>query len=278
MSYKTIVVHVDQSTHAPARIHQAARLANTYGAHLIGSAFTGISRYAAADVGMGLATMAPLDFDDLRHHTEQALARFDAIAAAEGVDSVEHRLLDDDAVGGLALQARYADLLVVSQTDPEEPASPRLIGGLPEQLVLDGGRPVLIVPYFYTAQHAAVGRKVLVAWDGSMEATHAVYNALPMLRRAALVSVAVLDRAAAAGRDPGTDLALYLARHGVSCEVRSETAPIAVGEELLSVAADLQTDLIVMGAYGHSRFREIMLGGVTETILGSMTAAVLMSH
>lgn len=276
MSYKTIIVHVDHSRHAEARIRHAARLAVGAGAHLIGSAFSGVSRYADAEVGAELALTAPFDFAALRQRNEAALAQFDAIAAAEGVLSYERRFTDDDPAGGLALQARYADLVVVSQTDLDEPASAHLIGPLPAQVVLAGGRPVLVIPY--AGQFARIGSKVLLAWDGSLEATHAVFNAIPLLRAATMVSIVEFNPGGAAGRQPGADLALYLTRHDVRCEVRAAPVPIRAGEELLSLAADLQADLIVMGGYGNSRFREIMLGGVTETILSSMTAPVLMSH
>lgn len=276
MNYKTIVVHVDSSSHAEARMRHAARLAVAFDAHLVGSAFSGVSRYAASEVSVDLAMLAPRDMAAIARDNEAALARFDAIAAAEGVASVERRMQDDDPAGGLALQARYADLVVVSQTDLDEPASSHLIGGLPEQVVLDGARPVLIVPT--AGQFPHVGSRALVAWNGGMEATRAVFNALPLLRVAALVTVVEFHRGAVGGRQPGADLALYLARHGVRCDVQSEPAPIRDGEALLSLTADLQADLIVMGCYGRSRFREVMLGGVTETILASMTAPVLMSH
>lgn len=276
MSYKTIVVHVDSSRHAEARLRHAARLAALFDSHLVGSAFSGISRYAGPAAVRDLAMLAPHEVDAIRQRNEAALTQFEAIAASEGVASVERRLMDDDPAGGLALQARYADLLVVSQTDLDEPASAQLVGGLPEQVVLDGGRPVLILPYAGTFPH--IGGMVLIAWDGGLEATRAVYNALPLLRSAALVTILVFNRAAAAGHEPGADLALYLARHGVRCAVAASSTPIRAGEQLLSEAADLQADLIVMGAYGHSRFREIMLGGVTETMLASMTAPILMSH
>lgn len=276
MSYKTIVVHVDSSSHAEARMRHAAQLAVQFDSHLIGSAFSGVSRYAGREVTLELAMLAPSEASAIAQRNQAALARFEAIAASTGVASVERRLMEDDPAGGLALQARYADLVVLSQTDLDEPASSHLVGALPEQVVLDGGRPVLILPY--AGSFPTVGSKILVAWDGGLEATHAVFNALPLLRRAALISVVVFNAAPAAGHEPGADLALYLARHGVRCTVRASATPIRAGEQLLSEAADLQADLIVMGAYGHSRFREIMLGGVTETILESMTVPVLMSH
>jgi nucleotide-binding universal stress UspA family protein len=244
-------------------------------AHLIGAAFSGISRYADA-IAAELAAAAMAERAALRHQNDTALAQFDAIAEAEGVLSHERRQVDDDPAGGLSLQARYADLVVVSQTDLDEPASTRLIGALPEQVVLDGGRAVLVIPYSGSFSH--IGKRVLVAWDGSIEATRAVFNALPLLRTAAAVALVEFKPEQAAGRQPGADLAQYLARHGVACEVHVEPLPIRAGEALLSLAADLGSDLIVMGAYGHSRFREIVLGGVSETIFASMTVPVLMAH
>ncbi len=276
MSYSTIVVHVDHARHAEARMRQAAMLAAAFNAHLIGSAFTGLSRYAATTAGLELRMLAPQEMAAIRVRHQAALDRFDAIAASEGVASVERRLLEDDPGGGLALQARYADLVVLSQSDPNDPACAHLPGGLPEQVVMDGGRPVLILPY--TSQNAPLGKRILLAWDASLEATRAVYNALPMLCAASKVTICTFRSAEEGGFEPGADLALYLSRHGVRCEIRQSAAAIADGGQLLNIASDLQADLIVMGCYGHSRFREIMLGGVTQTILNSMTVPVMMSH
>jgi nucleotide-binding universal stress UspA family protein len=276
MRYKTIVVHVDRSEHSEERMRHAARLAARADAHLVGSAFSGIARHADPQAEMILALTAPREAAALRQHNEQALNRFEAIAAAEGVASIEHRLLDDDPAGGLVLQARYADLVVVSQTDLDDPAAAHLAGPLPAQVVLGSGRPVLIIPH--SGHFATIGSRAIVAWDGSIEATRAVYAALPLLQQANGVAIITFRPSAAAGPAPGADLALYLARHGVQCKVHDEPLAIHAGAELLSRAADLQCDLIVMGGYGHARLRELILGGVTETILGSMTAPVLMAH
>jgi len=123
---------------------------------------------------------------------------------------------------------------------------------------------------------------VLIAWDAGVEAARAVRDALPLLRRADTVEVAVFDPERGRrehGEQPGADVALYLARHGVKVSVaRQSGADFEVGAQILSRAADTGADLIVMGAYGHSRVRELVLGGVTRTILESMTVPVLMSH
>jgi len=122
----------------------------------------------------------------------------------------------------------------------------------------------------------------MVAWDGGREAARAVSDALPFLRRAQSVEVAVFDPERAAqrhGEQPGADIGLALARHGVKVQVaRQSGAGFDVGAQILSRAADTSADLIVMGGYGHARVRELVLGGVTRTLLEAMTVPVLMSH
>ncbi len=276
MSYKTILVHVDQSRHAEARIKAAARLAIAYEAHLIGTALIGISRFAYLDSGIDLANaILAAEVDALEERAQAALARFEAIAAGEGVLSVERRLVNDAPAGGLALEARYADLVVLGQAERGDPSA-RDVADVPGYVMLNGARPVLVMPA--SGAVAAIGDTPLVAWDASAEATRAVTNALPLLKRARKVTLAVLNPQDAGLRDPGADIALYLARHGVRCEVVSQPTAIGVGDALLSMAADLQSDLLVMGGYGHTRFRELLLGGVTETVLRTMTVPVLMSH
>lgn len=276
MSYKTIVVHVHPSAHMATTVRQASRLAKAFNAHLVGSAFSGLTFGERAATPLYSPVGLKGEMEAIHDKNNAALALFDSIASAEGVLTYERRLSDDEPVGGLAFQARYADLMVVSQTDFDEPASAQIIGALPEQLALDGGRPVVVVPCASSRDH--IGTRVLVAWDGSMEASRALAFGLPLLQAARLVTVALFHPDEPQGRDPGADIALYLARHGVRCEVRSIANRLRDSDPLLSLVDDLQADLIVMGCYGHSRFREIMLGGVTESILTNMTVPVLMAH
>lgn len=275
MSYKTIVVHVDQSRHAEARIALAAGVAGRQGAHLIGAAMTGISRFIYHGANVDVArTVLGAQLDQLMVRANDALDRFDAIAGAVAGLSFERRLVDDDAAAGLAMQARYADAVVISQFDPDDPAA-RVDPELPAFVMLNSAAPVLMVPFI--GAPAAVGEEVLVGWDESMPARRAIGNALPMLRCARKVSLAVLN----SGEQPrlaGADIALFLARHGVNVEVLREETQIGVGNALLSLASDLGADLLVMGGYGHTRFREVLLGGATEAILATMTIPVLMSH
>lgn len=274
MSYKTILVYVDQSKHSPARVKLAAALAIAHDAHLIGVAVTGISRFIYPD-GMVFINSV---IDTLRGHAQRNLDHFEEMVKKMGVNSYERRISEDDAPGALALQARYSDLVVLSQTDLSE-GDGAAISSLPEYVMLNSSRPVLTLPY--AGKFDNIGRNILVAWDGSMEATHAISNALPMLKRARKVTIAVFNPAQrfdAHGQQPGADMGLYLARHGVEIDIMEENTELDVGNALLSLAADKGSDLLVMGGYGHSRFREVLLGGVTSMILDTMTLPVLMSH
>jgi nucleotide-binding universal stress UspA family protein len=279
MSYKTILVHVDQSKHAAERIKIAAEIAVAENAHLIGTAMTGISRFVYQDSALDITgTILSAQIDSLYENANQALENFDAIAKKMGVLSYDKRLVSDEPEGGLALQARYCDLVVVGQTDPDELFS-SIVSDLPEYVMLNCARPVLMVPY--AGRFAHVGTNALVAWDGSTEATRAITNAIPLLKRARNVTVAVFNPSAqyeVHGEQPGADVALYLARHNIKIDVVQQPTELDVGNALLSMAADMGSDLIVMGGYGHTRFREVLLGGVTSTMLKTMTIPVLMSH
>jgi len=277
MPYKTVLVHVDESSHASERIKIAAAIAMAENAHLIGTAMTGASRYLV-QTQAGLAPNLKAHLDFLRERAMRGLTDFDATAQKLGIPSFEKRLVDDEAGGGICLQARYADLVVIGQNDPAE-ISPVVMPDFPEYVVLHSARPVLLVPY--SGHFEKIGHHVLIAWDASMPATRAVSNAIPLLRRAQAVQVVVFNpdaRHQAHGALPGSDIALYLARHDIKVEVLQRTTAREVGIELLALAAELQSDLVVMGGYGHTRFREILLGGVTSTVLDAMRTPVLMSH
>ncbi len=181
------------------------------------------------------------------------------------------------ALQGFVDHALYADLLVLGQRDPSDAQA----GGVPadfvESVLIDCGRPALIVPY--TGSFTSVGRDVLVAWKPTREAARAVAGALPLLQRARRVHVVGSSTDSAEHPDGRPDLAGYLRLHGVEPKVQYHSASsLETGEGLLSLAADVQADLLVMGCYGHTRAREFLLGGASRTILRSMTLPVLMAH
>ena len=216
----------------------------------------------------------------MRARAEAALARFAAVAGRNQIafETRLDRALYTEVANALATHARYADLAILGQIDPDDPvAGPRY---LPEEVVLGSGRPALVIPYIGAG--ASLGQRVVVAWDASREAARAVNDALPLLERAEAVSVVTINPRQAPfghGEEPGADIGLHLARHGIKVDVRRVEAPdLDVANALLSELASQSADLLVMGAYGHSRLREFVLGGTTRTILAEMTVPVLMSH
>jgi nucleotide-binding universal stress UspA family protein len=171
--------------------------------------------------------------------------------------------------------ARRFDLAVVGQAEPESNA---VDGIIVEAALFDSGRPVISVPYIQKAPLKL--DRVMVCWDGGRAAARAIGDAMPLLQRAGCVEVAIItNEPGKQDQIEGADMGAHLARHGLNVEVKCiPLGDIDVADMLLSHAADEGVDFIVMGGYGHSRLREFVLGGVTRSILRSMTAPVLMSH
>lgn len=299
MAYKTILVHVDETPHCAARILLAGELALQEGAHVVGAAATGISRFLYQNETVdGDDPNLARHLDILRARAAHALADFAPRLQKLGVQSYEQRVLDDEAAAGLSLLARHADLVIVGQLDPQGRGP-----DVPAEVLAGGGKPVLVLPFSARTSSAiavtrdgiassggpAPARHILVAWNASREAGRALQDALPLLRRADSVTVAIVDadaRPGVFGDPPGTDILAWLERHGVLATlVLGQSGrqgilkrPANVGEQLLALAAERDCDLLVMGAYGHSRFRETLLGGATRSVLDAMTLPLLMSH
>jgi nucleotide-binding universal stress UspA family protein len=278
MPYQTILVHVDNSARAAVRIGLACRLARRFDAHLVGlHALTAVRLPGYARVAVeGGAQIAEYQAKVAADAARQARQVFERGVGAAGITKSEWRESRDDAAEVAPVHARYADLVVVGQPHADDAGGAE--PDFAERLLLAGGRPLLIVPY--AGEFTDVGKRALVAWNASREAARAVTDAIPLLREAQGVQVVAFNPAGADhGEVPGADIGLYLARHGIKITVSQQTAAdVDVGNQLLSRAADLQADLIVMGGYGHSRLRELVLGGVTRTLFESMTVPVLMSH
>jgi nucleotide-binding universal stress UspA family protein len=279
MSYKTILVHLDTSVRAHPRLETALQLAKRFDAYLIGlyAVFEPATRAFSVMAGSAgyYETQAAM-----RRERAGALERlFHAELKRAGVPG-EWRAPHEAADRAVPHHARYADLVVAGQDDPGDPES--YIGdGFRENLIMSAGRPVLLMPY--SGFFASVGQSPMIAWDGGREAARAVHDALPLLKAAGRATIVTLDTHA--GKAPGeryagTEIAACIARHGVQVELVSGAidSEASAGEVLLSRAADVGADLVVMGGYGHARLRELVLGGATRTFLESMTVPVLMSH
>jgi nucleotide-binding universal stress UspA family protein len=285
MAFKDILVHLDGDPRSAARLGIAAGLARRFDAHL-----TGVYVVDIPSVEFFYGAAMPLGGGGAEQVIDQI--RADAVAAAEPVEASFRELLRREGLDGgwrlvegslpatVALHARYADLTVLGQADPGQRFGRLDHEAAAVATVMGSGRPILAVPF--AGDFPVVGQRVLVAWNASREAARAVNDALPLLREASAVTVlAVNPRRGIGGHGdvPAADIALHLARHGVKAEAAHTVATdIPDGEALLSYAADIGADLIVAGAYGHSRARELVFGGVTRTLLAEMTAPVFLSH
>ena len=172
-------------------------------------------------------------------------------------------------------QARHGDLIILGQVDPSHP--PPANRHLVEDVLLTSGRPTLVVPYI--GQFRTVGTNILVAWNSGREAARAVHDAIPLLARAASVTLLVVSPRGQEIATDEADLIDHLARHGIHAKADRTVAPdISVSDTLLSYAADVSADLLVAGGYGHSRLRERLLGSITHDLLQHVTLPVLLSH
>lgn len=279
-SFRTIVVHLDAAKRRPQTLDVALSLAESFDAHLVGLFAPGPVRVPMPAIGEGASVLR--DIEEGRQRTAlaaQVEVEFREATQRRGSEQAEWRDFPGDPLYAVQLSARYADLVVAGQPDPYGDDTDEALAGFPADLVLNAGRPVLFVPY--AGRFPKLGTRVLVAWNASREAARAVRDALPLLKRARRVDVVAFDpqRSADHGEQPASDIALYLARHGVRASAAQQRGTgIEIGAQILSRAADMEADLIVMGAYGRSRFRERVLGGATRTLLESMTVPVLMSH
>lgn len=284
MAFKTILVYVDTLKACSERLALACALARREEAHLIGLHVirqVSYPSYVAAEIP---ASVIDQQRQYLAERAKEAKAKFDAAAAtvAETVHC-EWRCLESpnlDMVEGVVHQARYADLVIVGQGYADD--SDAVADDMPERLLLESGRPLLVVPY--AGHFPSLGEHAMIAWNSSRESTRAVFDSLPLLAAAKSVKILSInpdtsDEGDGEGPLPGSDIALTLARHGIKAEVQQATGhDIGTGELLLSRLADEGCDLLVMGGYGHSRLRELVLGGATRTLLHEMTVPVLFSH
>jgi nucleotide-binding universal stress UspA family protein len=278
MSFNGIIVYVDGTEAAKARIGFAVALAKAQDAYLIGIAFAPNALLPLYGADVGFADMSGV-LRDVKAQGEAALEGFNACAKAAGV-SAEGRLMQgmsEQFPHDFAYIARQVDLTILGQPRDGDP----LIGqyALVERCLFASGRPAIIVPA--APAELAVEGTIVAAWDGSAEAARAFNDALTFLKPAKRVVLLVGDRESGNERDepPIDDMVAHLKRHGVAVELaRIPAREGDVGRLLLSKAKELGADMIVMGAFHHSRWREFILGGVTLTMLEEATIPLFMAH
>jgi nucleotide-binding universal stress UspA family protein len=271
MAIRDILVIIDGGARNTALLTLACDLAARHDARVIGlrcaDPLAPVMMYADPSAGLMVADLLEELRVKARAEAEVLEAAFNERLRLENVLG-EWRYVEASAWDHAPAEARLADLIIMSQPDGDD--------RLAEELLFRSGRPVLVMPS--VGQHPTPGRHVLIGWNASREATRAVHDALPLLQRAEAVTIL------AAGADqpdamPGADIAEHLARHGVVVTLARVTDAAADPADLLrNAAADRGADLIVIGGYGHSRLREMVLGGVTRSLLHGMTVPVMFSH
>lgn len=274
---KDILVNLSVGEKVNAAGDYAVSVAAAFGAHLAGIAFLYDPVVPVSGAGYIPADVIEMQERDSAAATKTAIDRFVAATKRAGVAAEPLTLSASFAGVGdqFGKMARRFDLSIVGQAEPEASMAEEIIA---EGALFEAGRPVIIVPYIHKAPLKL--DQVMLCWDGSRAAARAIADAVPLLERAGRVEVFIV--ANERGKEDeveGADMAAHLARHGFEVEVeRTVLADIDVADVILSHASDTDTDFIVMGGYGHSRLREFVLGGVTRSILRSMTVPVLMSH
>ena len=280
MTYRSILVHLDESPRCAVRVGVAARLAREHGAHLLGLAPAGLVNLPARVTPSlsGVPNYLELAQASLNERASALVTAFKRRVEGFGLASLEGRIAENDNVPALLEHARALDLVVLGQTDRVSPGSAIEVD-IPEQVFLQSGTPALVVPS--TGDFDVVGTCAVVAWNASREATRALHDALPLLRKARSVHLICFERPSDlvhVSRLQLNDACRWLSRHGIEAQLHQEPVRIEVGKALLSRASDLGADLVVMGGYGHSRMAEMLLGGVTRRLLAQMTMPVLISH
>jgi nucleotide-binding universal stress UspA family protein len=280
MSYKTILVSLNEVGRLSELVAAAVTLARETGAHVSGlyvvpavQVYPSVGFEAAPQVFEGNRSFFKDNGARVKQAFEEAMRREGLSFDFHQVDAHTPVIADEVVVSG-----RVADLVIVSTTNPEE------ITGVErdfvEQTVMALGRPVIVLPYKGRATVSL--NEVIIGWDGGREAARATFDALPLLKKAGKVRVVRIDPQkdpSLRGSVAGADLAEALARHGVRAEAQGyPTDGQDEGQALMRCAEDSGAGLIVMGAYGHSRLAEFIFGGATRFVLNRLVCPVLMSH
>lgn len=273
---KDVLIHLSPADKKNAVTAFALALGETFDAHVAAVSFAYEPVIGASVMGTMPSNFIEAQRTENTQTANAAKARFEEACRREGRSAEAHVFAT--SMAGAAEQfgrmARRFDLSVVMQSDQENVPAEELIA---EAALFQSGRPVIVVPYIHTG--ALTLNRVLVCWDGGRAAARAIGDAMPLLERAKAVEVVmVLGEEGKRDSIPGADMGHHLARHGINVEVKRIVATGKVQETLLSHAADISADFVVMGGYGHSRLREFILGGVTRSMLASMTIPCLMSH
>jgi len=279
MDFKNLLIHLDHSSGCQNRLKTAFDLARTFDAELNGL-------FVVPDYVVPSYVEAQISVDLITDVTEKAIARakeklaeYQKLADDSGV-SMKSQVVEGQVIPILREHSKYADLMLLGQDQPGDPDNSSY--GLADALLFEGGCVCLVVPH--SGKLAAPGKRVLLTWNASRESARALREAMPFLTRAE--SVVVLSSEPDDGNDNiarghphAQELSRFLESHGIDAISSGISDPdISASEAIIGQAADMNADLIVMGAYGHARLREIILGGVTRDLLKQSSVPLLLAH
>lgn len=271
-AYASIMVPLNLGAGAEDRVKLAAALAERFKSRLIGIA---AEEFVVPYIGEGTASVDAILIEDAKRTAAENIAKAETLFRrnAGSLNDIDWRC----AIGGprsfVLNQARAADILVMARQGSDDASQGRMALS-PGDIVMDLGRPLIVVPP--GVEHLSA-KHVVVAWKDTREARRAVWDALPFLKEAETVTV--LSVGSGAEDQGAADVSEYLALHGITS--RAVTRPDSVkfdADEVTIFACEHNADLIVCGAYGHSRMREWILGGMTYDLLESTPVCCLMSH
>ncbi|HSH43689.1 MAG TPA: universal stress protein, partial [Arenicellales bacterium] len=278
MHYKDILVYLDQGDSNEARVKAALDMAATYEARLTGVVVNPLPTRNMTQ-RLGFDQDAAL-IKRLQNEAEAVVKAFEATAKEKNVE-VHSRVIESreaEAPAELARLARNFDINILRQANPDRPHA-EFVLELSEEVLFASGRPVFFMPYI--GAHAIPCRKGVIAWNGSAAAARAVHDSLPLLTKMEEVVILVVDPDKVeheSGVEPGEDLSRHLDAHGIKNRVmRGYSGGSPTTSVILNHVFDSGADILIMGGYGTPKIREVILGGVTRSVLGSMTVPVVMS-
>ncbi len=279
MSYKTIAVYLARPDSVASIMEVALPLAESFEAHLIGLHVSpGVP--VMGTIGAQVPPKIIEQYIEIMHTDAAAIKDVFSTAIKKSKVQSEWRGQDDtsvhpDLLHNITEQTRCADLVIMGQNDSEQ-----RVGDLAADVILGSGRPVITVPS--SGEFGKLSGQMVVGWDGSREAARAVFDALPLLKKAKGVSIVTVSEEGEAKDTLGTggaDIARTLSRHGVRAEaVALKKSDKSVGDALLAFTSQQDGELLITGCYSHSRLRERLFGGATQRLLQKMIVPVLMSH
>ena len=275
MTYGSILTYIDNATSPELCLDAAIGVTRKMNAHLSVLAFgyePNVPSYAFGDPGVGVtAELYAMARSDVGRNMEMAKAALQQSGVLG--DAIPALCLTGTLAREIGGHAQYSDLVVLPQPygdDVSGSAAEAFVGAL-----FDGDATVLVCP---AGTEQIASDIAMIAWNGSREALSATRRAIPFLKQAKTVEVVLVDTLTDQP-DPGERLALMLSRHGIKVDIITQPqSPEPVSETLLRRARELQAGLLVMGAYGHSRLREYLVGGVTRDLLSRAHIPVLLAH